>query len=465
MKSSKIISLNPSKNYEVLGEVEPSTHHAIDTAIINARQAFPMWSRLTVTERVAFLERVYQEFVQRKEEIKNIMALEMGMPISVCDQIEIDPGLHYMRGYLDLAEQWLASEVVYENAQEIHYLYHEPKGVAGASVPWNYPFSNFIWAVMQNLVVGNTVVFKHSEECILTSKLFEEILNKYLPAGVCTTVYGTGIEAGDYLMNGAIDLLWFTGSTGVGKHLYQVAAKKLIPAILELGGSAAGIVFEDADLSMTIASLYNARFLNSGQTCDGLKRLLVHVSIFDKVVDGLKTMVASKKIGPAHDPATDIGPLVAERQVVALEEQVADALQKGARVVIGGKRPAGLQGAYYEPTILTHISFDMRVWKEEVFAPVLLVVPFTTEEEAILLANDSQYGLGGYVYTQDQERALRVSKLLQTGNIMVNNASYVIPQDPFGGYKNSGLGREHGKMGLRELCSVKVIAMKRGKQS
>lgn len=461
MNSKKIVSLNPSKNYELIGEIDPSTRQEIDQAIINAHKAQPAWSRLSVSERVAFLERTYQGFIQRRDDIRSIIAQEMGMPVTIVNY-EIDAGLRYLRGYLDYAQEWLAPEVVYEDSHEIHYLYCEPRGVAGASAPWNYPFSNFIWAVMQNLVVGNTVVFKHSEECIFTSKLFDEIMrNAQLPQGVFTTIYGTGIEAGDYLMNSNIDLIWFTGSTGVGKHIYQVAAKKLIPAVLELGGSAPGIVFEDADLATTIESIYISRFVNSGQTCDALKRLIVHESLFDTVVNALKQVVASKKVGPADDPTTDIGPLVAERQVIALEDQVNDALEKGAKVIIGAQRPNGLQGAYYAPTILTQITPDMKVWKEEVFGPVLPIVSFTTEQQAIALANDTIYGLGGYVYTQNSKRALEVSKALQTGNVSVNAANYVIPQDPFGGYKQSGIGREHGKSGLRELTSVKVIAMKR----
>jgi len=212
---------------------------------------------------------------------------------------------------------------------------------------------------------------------------------------------------------------------------------------------------------MTIESIYFNRFINSGQTCDGLKRLIVHRTIFDEVVQKLKDLIQTKKVGPAQDPATDIGPLVAERQVINLERQVADALEKGAKIIIGGKRPQHLKGAYYELTILINISFDMAVWKEEVFGPVLPIVPFDSEDEVIALANDSEYGLGGYIYTQNQERALRVSQYLKTGNISVNAANYVIPQDPFGGYKNSGLGREHGKHGLRELCSLKLIALKK----
>jgi len=237
MKAQKIISLNPSKNYEVIGEINSSTHDEIDTHIINARKAQPAWSNLTVGERITLLKRLSQEFIARKNDIKSIMAQEMGMPVAVCNLIDIDPGLRYLQGYLEFAEQWLAPEITYETNEEIHLLLFEPKGVAGLSVPWNYPFSLFIWAVMQNLIVGNTVVFKHSEECPFTGKLLEEIMHSVnLPDGVFNAVYGDGSDVGDYLMKSSIDLIWFTGSTGVGKHLHQIAAQKLIPAILELGG-------------------------------------------------------------------------------------------------------------------------------------------------------------------------------------------------------------------------------------
>jgi succinate-semialdehyde dehydrogenase/glutarate-semialdehyde dehydrogenase len=371
MKLQKIISTNPSLNYKPIGEIDYSTHLDITTKITNARNAQPAWAILPISERVAILDHIYQEFIRRKDDIRCIISQEIGMPLSVCHQIDIDPGLKYMRGYLDNAETWLAPEITYTTKEEIHQIYFEPKGVAGVSAPWNYPFSNFIWGVMQNLVVGNTVVFKHSEECPLIGKLLEEIMQAGgIPDGVFNEIYGEGCDAGEYLMKSAIDLLWFTGSTGVGKHLYQIAAEKLIPAILELGGSAPGIVFKDADLEMTIESLYNNRFLNCGQTCDGLKRLIVHQEIFDEVVQRLTNLIKTKNLGPAQDPITDIGPLAAERQVITLENQVSDAVKKGAKIVIGAQRPVELQGAYYEPTILTNITSDMAVWKEEVFGPV-----------------------------------------------------------------------------------------------
>ncbi len=462
MKLQNIISVNPARNYEVIGQIPITPHTQIDAIVSKAHKAFKIWSKVTLKERLALLEEVYKAFFKRKNDIRLLASKEMGMPITVSDEVDIGFGLHYLRGYLDNAEKWLSPEIAFENEKEIHYLFFEPKGVAGISIPWNFPFCNFIWQVMQHLIVGNTVVFKHSEECPLTGKLLEEIvLSVNLPEGVFNEVYGDGSDVGEYLMNSHIDLMHFTGSTGVGKHLYQIAAKKFIPAILELGGSAPGIVFDDADLDTAIESIYFNRYANCGQTCDGLKRLIVHRKLFDEVIERLKKYIATKKMGDPQDPKTDLGPLVAERQLATIEQQVADAVEHGAKIVLGGKRPSGLLGAYYEPTILTHITFDMRVWKEEVFGPVLPVVPFDTDDEAVALANDTQYGLGGYIYTQSRERAFSISSRLETGNIGVNNAYYMEAQDPFGGYKNSGLGREHGRQGFRELCSSKLIAFKK----
>jgi acyl-CoA reductase-like NAD-dependent aldehyde dehydrogenase len=461
MQSQKIVSLNPGKNYEIIGEISISSTAEIDKKVAKARAAQQSWAGLDFKKRIEFLENLYSEFVKNKNEIGSLATREMGMPALV-RTIDLDIGLQYMRGYLDFAETWLAPETVFENDKEMHYLFFEPRGVIGISIPWNYPFCNFVWGVIQNLVVGNTVVCKHSEECPLTGKLLEDIiLSTKLPDGVFNEIYGEGHGVGNYLMNSAIDGIHFTGSTRAGQHLYQVAAKKFIPAILELGGSAPGIVFDDADLSIAIESIYFNRFVNSGQTCDGLKRLIVHRSYFDQVVGQLKNLLMTKKIGNPEDPATDIGPLVAERQCIVAEEQVADALSKGASLITGGKRPDGLLGAYYEPTILTNIGFDMRVWKEEVFAPVLPIVSFESDDEAVALANDTSYGLGAYLYTKNKERALRIGKLIKSGDISVNATNYCIVQDPFGGYKNSGIGREHGKHGLRELCSLKIIALKK----
>lgn len=462
MKLQKIISVNPGKNYEVIGETEITSRGQINQKVTLAQSAFKDWAALDLAKRITLLNKLYAAFTKHADQIAQLSAKEMGIPVTISKTFDIGWGLQFMRGYLDFAPQWLAFETIFENDQEKHLLFFEPRGVCAVSIPWNYPFCNFIWGVIQNLVVGNTIVFKHSEECILTAKLLGDIMNSVgLPEGVFNQVYGDGSDVGEALMNAQVDMLYFTGSTGVGKHLYQVAAKQFIPAMLELGGSAPGIVFEDVQIPNILEHIYLMRFINNGQTCDALKRLIVHKSIFNQIVDGLARIAASKKIGDPLDPSTDLGPLVSEKQLNSLKDQVADAVSKGAKVIYGGKQPKGLKGAYYEPTILTNISFDMKVWKEEVFGPALPVVSFETEEQAIALANDSEYGLGGCVYSKDNDRALRVSKQLQTGNINVNTANYVIAQDPFGGYKYSGLGREHGRQGLREFCNSKVIALKK----
>jgi len=459
MNYEKMIVTDPSNNYQILAEVVASTPEEIDVKVKLARESFVAWSQVSVQERVKILRGLYDQFQKRQDEIAHAIAQEMGMPIAICKKIDVCVGLAHMQCYLDNAPTWLEPDTVYESYKERHVVYFEPHGVIGISIPWNYPFTNFIWAVIQNLVAGNTVVVKHSEYCMLATKLFEQIfIEAQVPVGVCSFVYGKGFDAGNYLMHGDVDRIWFTGSTQTGQAIYQIAAQKMIPATLELGGSAAGIVFDDIDLDLIMPSLYFYRFLNSGQTCDGLKRLIVHRSVFEKVVDKLTAFIATQKVGSALDPATVMGPLVNQKQLEGVEAQVRDAVKRGARVVTGGKRPEGLSGAYFEPTILTNVSRDMAVWAQEVFGPVLPIVPFDSEQEAIELANDTIYGLGGYIFTSDTQRAARVAAALKTGNISINGANYVLGADPFGGYKKSGIGRIHGKLGMRDLCAVKTVA-------
>jgi len=255
-----------------------------------------------------------------------------------------------------------------------------------------------------------------------------------------------------------VDLIWFTGSSRVGKLLYKIAADKFIKAVLEMGGSNPGIVFEDVNISEVVSRIYSERFANCGQSCDALKRLIVHESIFDEIVSGLKEEIEKKIVGNPLDDKTEIGSLVAERQLVLLKEQVKDAIDKGAKIVTGGKEPEELSGAFFEPTLLKKITKNMRVWKEEVFGPCLPVVKFKSEEEAIELANDTPYGLGSRIFTNDKEKAARVASRIQSGTVEINQGSRWLPCNPFGGYKESGIGREHGVAGFRELCQIKVIS-------
>lgn len=456
---SKLISTNPGRNYEVIGEVEISTEDEIKEKVKKAHLAKQKWQDLGVGGRVEILRKVSEEIKNRAEELFLLITREMGIPISL-RETEINDALRYFNWYLDNAEKYLSEEIVYEDDKIAHTVSREPLGVAAVVVPWNYPLANFVWGAAQNLVSGNTVVLKHSEECPLTGKLLEEIINKYLPEGVFSEVYGDG-KVGDLLIHQDINLISFTGSTTTGKYIYEVAAEKFIKVILECGGSAPGVIFEDVDLDRVLETIYFDRFYNCGQSCDALKRLIVHKSRFDEVVERLKTFLDSKKVGDPQDKETEIGPLVAKRQLDLLEEQVKDAIERGAKVITGGKKAEGLEGAYFEPTILTNITKDMRVWQEEVFGPVLSVISFETENEAIELANDTQYGLGAYLFTEDKEKAKRVALKIEAGNVSINNASYLQPCSPFGGYKQSGLGREHGRYGFEELTQIKVVAMEK----
>ena len=454
---SKLISTNPAKNYEVIGGVQISTEREIRNKVKQAKEARNAWKLLGIKGRVELLRKVVEGFEKRQDEIALLSTREMGMPITQSKQ-DVRDAINYFTWYIDHAEKYLSPEISKNNGI-VHTVFYEPIGIAAVIVPWNFPASNFVWGAGQNLVVGNTVVFKDSEETPLVGKLIEEIVTGTgLPKGVFSEVYGDG-RVGDLLVHQDIDLISFTGSTKVGKYLYSVAAEKLIKIVMELGGSAPGIVFEDADIDGILESIYFNRFINCGQACDALKRLIVHKNRFNEVVDKLTKKLRSIQVGDPEKESTDIGPLVAKRQLELAEEQVADAKDEGATIVIGGKRPRGLTGAYYEPTLLIGVTREMRVWQDEVFAPVLPIVSFESEGEAIRLANDTKYGLGSYIFTQDKERAKRVASQINAGMVAINNVSYVQPCNPFGGYKESGIGREHGKYGFHELVQVKVVSM------
>lgn len=456
---AKIISLNPSTG-EVLGEVQTTSKEEITAKVNKARAALKGWKDLGVQGRVIVLRKVVEGFENRKDEFAQLISKEMGMPVSQSVH-DVGGAIDYFNWYLDNAGKYLAPEVVYEDDEAIHTVRYEPVGVVAAITPWNFPASNFVWMCGQNLIVGNTVVFKDSEEVPLCGKLIEEVFDEAgLPEGVFSEVYGAA-DAGDFLVHENIDMICFTGSTKTGHALYQVGAEKFIKVFLELGGSAPGIVFEDADLEKTLDTIYANRFDNCGQICDGLKRLIVHESRFDEVIEKLAKKLEEVSVGDSSDKKTDIGPLVSKKQLEALTVQMDDAFDKGASAAYKKAIKASEKGLFFAPTILTDVTSDMKVWNEEVFGPVLPVVTFKTEEEAIKLANDTKYGLGGYVFTEDKVKAQRVASQIQTGMVQMNNGSYVQPPSPFGGCKASGIGREHGKFGFHELSNVKLVSLEK----
>lgn len=456
---AKLQSINPS-TYEVLGEAEISTPQEVAEKVKLAREAQKEWRSLGLAGRISVLRKAFEEFTSKKEEFAVLISKEMGMPIVDARDGFEGPGgaLAYANWYFDNAEKYLSPETTFENNKEIHQVFYEPIGVAAVIVPWNFPFANFIWGCLQSLIAGNTIVLKHSEECPLSGKFIEEVMTKHLPKGVFNEVYGDG-EVGKVLVEQDINMIAFTGSTRTGKYLYEVAGRRFIKAVMELGGSAPGIIFEDANLEEAIGSVCFNRVYNQGQCCDGLKRLLVHEDIYDKVVEKVAASFSAKKVGNALEEDTEVGPLVAKRQLETLISQVQDAKAKGAKVIVGGNSlEEKLGGAFFEPTALPNVTKDMKVWTEEVFGPVLPIMRFSTEEEAIELANQTSYGLGAYVYTQDKDKAEHVAAALESGMVSVNGANYVMPFNPFGGYKNSGFGREHGKYGFHEVIQVKVVA-------
>lgn len=456
----KLVSTNPSRNYEDLGEVIVSSEGEIEKKVKLAREALPLWSGMKLDIRIKYLKKVITAFTVIQKELALLMSREMGMPITESED-DLKNGIEFLNWYCDHANEALKPEVTYETTNEVHKVFREPRGVTAVIVPWNFPFTNFVWQVGQNLLCGNTVVFKHSEETVLFGKAIEKcFISTNFPKGVFNEVYGDG-KVGDYLCHQNIDAICFTGSTKIGKHLYQLGADKMIPVHMELGGSSPGIIFEDVNLDKNIETLYTYKFLNCGQMCKGLKRLIIHKSKVDEVIESLKIEILKKKVGDAENRDTQVGPLVAERQLKLLESQVEDAVNKGAKIILGGKRPDGLKGAYYSPTILTNIKKNMRVWNEEVFGPVLPIVSFETEEEAIELANDTIYGLGAYVFTENKARFLRVATKIQSGMVSQNSLNFVRACNPFGGYKNSGLGREHGIYGFHELTQIKVISIEK----
>lgn len=453
----KLVSTNPSKNYAVIGEVGISTDAEIKENVEKANKIKLEWKELGVKKRIELLKPIRDEFLKRKDEIALLITKEMGKTLKD-SKGEVNGFLEEFKWMLDNGENALKDEITHKDNKSVHKIVYEPYGTAAVITPWNYPFGMFVWGVIPNLIAGNTVVFKISEECPLVGKIIEEVmLSQKLPEGVFSEVYGAG-DIGHKLVQSDINLIWFTGSTKVGKELYKIAADKFIKVILEMGGSNPAIIFEDADIDGAIKKIYSGRFDVCGQVCDAIKRLIVHESIFDKVVEKLKKEAETKIVGDPENPKTDVSCLVAKRQLDLLKDQVENAVSKGAKIITGGKSPDNLEGAYYLPTILTNIKPDMRVWHEEVFGPVLPIVSFNDEDEAIRLANDTRYGLGAVIFTRDKEMAKRAASRIEAGTIEINQANHWLMCNPFGGYKQSGMGREQGIVGFRELCQIKVVS-------
>ncbi|MBP5971638.1 aldehyde dehydrogenase family protein [Brasilonema sp. CT11] len=458
-----LTSINPSTT-EILGEVVISSEKEIHDMVEYARSAQKKWQLKTVFERISLIEPILKKFVESKKVLAQLITDEMGKPINEAQE-EMEDGFECIQWYLDNVSEAIQPTINHEDRHEIHQTTYQPCGVTACIVPWNFPFLNFVWSVIPNLLVGNTVVFKHSEKCPLFSKQLDVLMDSMLPKGVFSVVYGDGI-AGEQLIRLGVDQICFTGSSQTGLMIHQLAnsqaakLNKIVRVHTELGGSAPGIVFEDVDIESTAKLIYKARFENCGQVCDGLKRLVVQKSIYDALLEALIKILESKTIGNPSSIKTHIGPLVDSIQFRALKEQVEDAKINGASIITAGSIPLEMNGYFYLPTLITNVERNMRVWKEEVFGPVLPIVIFSEVEEAIELANDTIYGLGGYLYSNDKQLLRNVRSQMKTGMVSENGTYYVRPFVPFGsgGYGLSGTGINNGQQVFKKLCCTQVTS-------
>ncbi|WP_080872930.1 NAD-dependent succinate-semialdehyde dehydrogenase [Oceanobacillus timonensis] len=453
---------NPS-NGEIVGTVPRVGKEEVDQAIDAAENAFQSWSRLAASERASYMYKVAERMREKKDDLARIATLEMGK--SYQDMVgEVQAAIDYVQWYAEEAHR-VYGEVIPSKADKVVNILKQPIGVVGAITPWNFPVSMITRKIAPAIAVGCTVVLKPSSSSPLSAKMIFEIFDEVeLPAGVVNLVLGNSQEVSDVLLNSPkVKKLGFTGSTEVGKQLIEGSAKTVKKLSLELGGHAPFIVFEDADIELAVEQLVTGKFRCAGQTCVSMNRVYVHETIYQAFVEELKQKVAELKVGDGLDPEVNVGPLVNEGGVKKVEEQVEDAVRKGAEVVAGGKRPdneALKNGSFYEPTVLTKVNESMIISYEETFGPVAPVFTFKTEEEVVEKANNTPFGLAAYFYTNDLSRGQRVARDLEYGIVGLNDSLPITAGVPFGGIKESGFGKEGGHHGIDEYVIEKLFSTK-----
>jgi succinate-semialdehyde dehydrogenase / glutarate-semialdehyde dehydrogenase len=454
-----IITTNPATG-ERIGETPTATAQEVQTAVAVAKQAFSPWRDLSINERAAYAGKLVTILKKNTETLAALITREMGKPLSESKD-EITWEIEFIEWYIDNAQRLLGEKTISEDDHAIYKTVYEPYGVCASIAPWNFPITMASTGITAQLIAGNTVVFKPSEYTTLSQKMFVDLYQQTgLPSGVLQCLPGDS-TVGKMLVESDIDMLWFTGSTKVGQELYKKCAEKFIPCLLELGGSSPGIVFADCDFEKTVETVFQARFYNCGQVCNALKRLYVETPLYEKFTAALVERVKKAKIGNPQAGA-EMGPLVSKKQMELLVTQVDDAKNKGATIHTGGNRLEGKEfakGNFYQPTVITGATPDMQVYAEEVFGPVLPITPFDTEEQAIQMANDTQYGLSALIFTGDSQKANRVARQVQAGGVSVNMDLSYKPFAPMGGFKKSGIGREYGEEGFKELAQLKYICI------
>jgi len=457
----RIDVIDPSTG-RVIGTVADGSSGDVDAAVAAARDAFENgpWATMSGRERARILHKVADLIRENADEIARLESLDVGKPISLCLAVDVMTAAEEYEFYSAMAQSIDgATRDIPINA--FAYTRREPLGVVAAITPFNFPLILSSSKIAPALAAGNVVVHKPADDTPLSALYMARLFEKAgVPAGVVNVVTGSGSVAGDALLrHPQVDKIAFTGSTAIGRHAASVAGEALKPVTMELGGNAAQIVFEDADVEKAIGSAIKAFVFNTGQFCMGGPRLLVARPLYDTVVNILTAAVPGVPVGDPRDPSTVVGPMTADRHVKKVEEYVELAKQEGGRVVCGGERLDLNGGYYYKPTVIAGLANDSRVVQEEIFGPVLTVQPFDSEDEAVDLANSTPYGLASGIQTTSLARAHRVAARLQAGIVWVNDWAMLDPAVPFGGVKASGFGREYGPEALASYTRVKSVVV------
>ena len=455
---NKAIDVINASTEEVMGRVPEGAEADVNAAVAAARAAFNGWAATPAAERAEFLQKIHEGLKARMEEIGKLIAGEVGMPVKLATMIQAGSPTATFGMYAKMLGNF-----AFEEKTGNSLILREPVGVVAAITPWNYPLHQIAAKVAPALAAGCTVVLKPSEVAPLNAFVLAEIIHAAgLPAGVFNLVTGYGPVVGEAMARHPdVDMVSFTGSTRAGKRVSELASATVKRVALELGGKSASVVLDDADLAAAVKGTVNTCFLNSGQTCSAHTRLLVPESKYDEAAKIAVEVAKGFTVGDPFGGTAKLGPLVSELQRERVRGYIKKGIEGGAQLLTGGPdAPEGLPKGYYvKPTIFGRVKPDATIAQEEIFGPVLSIITYKDEDEAVKIANGTPYGLGGGVWSKDEERAKKVAKRMRTGQVDINGGPFN-PQAPFGGFKQSGNGRELGRFGLEEFLEYKSLQLK-----